>query len=88
MLDRLLLSELVAAGADVLLKVVQRLLPQVAAVHEEQNTFGLGELDQPVAEVDGSERLHCLAASCSLLHCQSLHAVAYLMPRAALRAVE
>ena len=43
--------------ADELLELVERLLAQVVAVHQEEDALGLGELDEPVAEVDGGERL-------------------------------
>ena len=57
-LDGVFLGELVAVvRADELLELVERLLAQVVAVHQEQDALGLGELDEPVAEVDGGERL-------------------------------
>ena len=57
-LDGVFLGELVAVvRADELLELVERLLAQVVAVHQEQNPLGLGELDEPVAEVDGGEGL-------------------------------
>jgi len=42
-------------GADELLEFVEGLLPQVVAVDQEQNPFGVGVLDQPVTDVDRRE---------------------------------
>ena len=43
--------------ADKLLELVERLIAEVAAVHQEQNAPRIGELDEPIAEVDGGEGL-------------------------------
>ena len=57
-LDLVFLGELVAGGrARELLKLVERLLAEVVAVDEEENPLSAGVLDEPVAEVDGSEGL-------------------------------
>lgn len=53
-LDGVFLRELVTAGgADELLELVQRLFAEVGAVDEEQDSFGIGVLDQAVAKIDG-----------------------------------
>ncbi len=57
-LDDVLLGELeVVVGRDVLLEFLERLLAEVAAVHQEQDAPRAGELDEPVDEVDGGEGL-------------------------------
>ena len=49
-LDRVFLGELVVVvRADVLLELVEGLLAQRVAVHQEQNPLGLAELDEPIA---------------------------------------
>ena len=55
-LDGVFLGELAAVvRADVLLELVERLLAQVVAVHQEEDALGPGELDEAVAEDDGGE---------------------------------
>ncbi len=57
-LDDVLLGELeVVVGRDVLLELLQGLAAEVAAIDQEEDPPGAGELDQPVDEVDGGEGL-------------------------------
>ena len=57
-LDGVFLGELVVVvRADVLLELVEGLLAQVVAVHQEQNPLGLAELDEPIAGRAGGEGL-------------------------------
>ena len=58
MLDVVQLGELAAVvGRDVLLELLEGLPAEVAAVHQEQDAAGVGELDQAVDRRDGRERL-------------------------------
>ena len=57
-LDDVLLGELeVVVGRGVLLELLEGLVAEVAAVHQEQDPPGAGELDQPVRKHDGEEGL-------------------------------
>ena len=56
MLNAVLLGELVAVdGTDELLELIERLFAQVVSIHQEKDPFGIGVLDEPVAEIDGGE---------------------------------
>ena len=56
-LDDVLLGEfIVVVGRDILLKLFERLLAQVAAIDQKQHALGAGELDQTVAEDDREQR--------------------------------
>jgi hypothetical protein len=57
-LDDVLLGELeVVVGRDVLLEFLERLVAQVAAVHQEEHSPCSGEFDEPVDKADGGVRL-------------------------------
>ena len=56
MLDVVFFGEFVAVGgADELLEFVEGLLAEVVSIDQEEDAFGAGVFDEPVAEVDGGE---------------------------------
>src|ERR1017187_7101500 len=57
MLDDVLLSELVVVhGRDELLEFLERLPPEIAAIHEEQDAVRAGVFHEAISEVDGGKR--------------------------------
>ena len=54
--DVLLVEFIVVVGRHILLKLFERLFPQVAAVDQKQHALGAGELDQTVAQNNREER--------------------------------
>ncbi len=57
-LDDVFLGELVVVhGRDELLKFLERLVAEIAAIHEEQDAFRPGVFDEAIDEIDGGEGL-------------------------------
>src|SRR5262245_44206112 len=54
--DIFLVEFIVVVGRHILLKLRQRLFPQVASINHKQNPLGAGEFDQTVAQNDREER--------------------------------